>query len=175
MRLAKIGMWNIQERERLTACCTENEQDIHGPVRIKKFSEKSTLCFHSTLMLDNRTMLPIALQCLYAEQIYMDRAMRLIERVPNIVPLAARVDGVYFAARSAEATTELKSLAFDHTYGISQRSVYQIKAARTDHLPRNAQHHEYHEVVCPRLVGKWRHYHENDTIRMDNIAEHSGV
>ena len=77
-------------------------------------------------MHDNRAMLPIAIQCLYAEHIHMGRAMRLIERVPNIVPLAARVDGIYFAARNAYATTELKALASDHTYGISQRSVYQI-------------------------------------------------
>ena len=101
--------------------------------------------------------------------------MRLIERVPIIVPLAARVDGFHFAARSAEVTTELKALAFDHTYGISQRSVYQIKAANTNNLPQNAQHHEYHEVVYPRLVGDWRHYHENDTSRMDIIAERTGV
>ena len=102
MRLATIGMWNIQERERLTALRTENEQDVHGPARINKFSEKGTRCFHITLMHGNRTMLPLAIQCLFAEQIHMDRAMRLIERVPNIVPLAARVDGVYFAARGAE-------------------------------------------------------------------------
>ena len=101
MRLATIGMWNTQERERLTAFRTENEQDIHGPVRIKKFSEKSTLCFHSTPMHDNRTMLPISLQCLFAEQVHMDRAMRLVERLPHLVPLAARVDGIYVAARSA--------------------------------------------------------------------------
>ena len=90
MRLATIGMWNTQERERLTTFRTENAQDVHDPIRIKKFSEKSTSCFHSTLMHDNRAMLPIALQCLYAEQIHMDRSMRLIERLPDIVPLAAR-------------------------------------------------------------------------------------
>ena len=61
MRVATIGRWNAQERERLTAFRTENEQDVHGPIRIKKFSEKSTLCFHNTLMHDNRTMLPFAL------------------------------------------------------------------------------------------------------------------
>ena len=84
MRLAAIGLWNDQERVKLTAVRTENQEDVAGPVRLKKFSEKSTLCFHSTEMFDNRTMLPIALQTLFAEQVHMDRAAKLIERIPAI-------------------------------------------------------------------------------------------
>ena len=43
MRLAVIGMWNAQERWRVSPFRTENEQDVHGPVRLKKYSEKGTL------------------------------------------------------------------------------------------------------------------------------------
>ena len=60
----------------------------------------------------------------------MGRAMRLIERVPSVVPIATRVDGIYFAARTAAATAELNALAFGHTHSISQRNIFQIKAAR---------------------------------------------
>ena len=175
MRLAVIGMWNSQRRERLTAFRTENEQDVHGPVRMKQISEKNTLCFHSTVLYDNRTMLPTALQTLFSEQIHMDRAARLIERIPAIIPLAARVDGIYFAARSEETTNALKALAFESKYDITQRDVYQIKAARVDNLPRNAQNYEYHEIFRPVTGKEWRHYYELEHTMMDAIAEKSGV
>lgn len=176
MRLAAIGLWNAQSRVKLTAYRTDNEADVPGPVRMKKFTDKGTLCFHDTEVHDNRTMLPLALQTLFAEQVHMHRAMKLIEKVPRLVPLAARVDGIYFAG-SAEATTELKALAFDCKYALSQRSVYQLKDARIDNLPQNNQQYEYNANVYLPFIGdaEWRHYHERDTHRMDDIAQHMGV
>ena len=84
-------------------------------------------------------MRPIALQTLFAEQVHMDRAAKLIERIPAIVSLATRVDGIYCQARTQEATAALKAIAFDSKYQILQRCVYQIEAAKEDNLPTNEQ------------------------------------
>ena len=41
-------------------------------------------------------MLPLSLQCRFSECLRMEKAIRLLERVPKIIPLAARVDGIYW-------------------------------------------------------------------------------
>ena len=154
MLLATIGMWNSQERERLKAFRTENEQDVNGAVRMTRVSEFETLRFTSTQLLDNRTMLPILLQPNFAEQVHMAKAARLLDRLPCILPLAARTDGIYFAARTDAAVDELKALAFEHKYAISERYVYQFKDAKAENLPGNAQSYQYKEVYLPR-VSEW--------------------
>ena len=102
-------------------------------------------------------MLPLSLQTLFAEQVHMARAARLLDRIPCILPLAARVDGIYFAARTKDAVDEWKAVAFEHKYAISERYAYPLKDAKVENLPCNAQSYQYKEVYLSR-VSEWFNY-----------------
>ena len=53
----------------------------------------------------------------------MEKAIRLLERVPKIIPLAARVDGIYWTTCCGESRCEFDQLADEHKYIISKRKV----------------------------------------------------
>ena len=74
-------------------------------------------------------------------------------------PLAARVDGIYFAAKTQEDICEVVSLARIHKYPISNRLVYAIKDFPTC-LPVNAQSWPYKTIPTP-AIGKWLHVHDH--------------
>ena len=97
MILALFGIMTTQKRTLLRAYCTENDEDVPGRVTIQTYQESRSLEFCTTDLLDTRTMLPIALQCKFNEVLLMEKAMRTLEKIPTTIPLAARVDGIYFA------------------------------------------------------------------------------
>ena len=71
-------------------------------------------------------MLPLSRQCKFSECLRMEKAIRLLERVPKIIPLAARVDGIYWTTYCEESRRRLYQLADEHKYNISQRNVYNM-------------------------------------------------
>ena len=75
--------------------------------------------------------------------------MRIIEKLPRIVPLAARVDGIYFAANDKNALMELENAALKERYPISEKSVYQLKDCEIRNMPNNPQSWTYEEVMNP--------------------------
>ena len=91
-------------------------------------------------------MLPFSLQCWFAEALRMEKAIRLMERLPRIIPLAARVDGIYWTTECIESAIELHELAAEHRYSLSQRPVYKMKGCRMGKMPMNAQSFEYKAV-----------------------------
>ena len=93
-------------------------------------------------------MLPLALQCRFHELLLMEKATRLLEQLPRIVPLAARVDGIYFTSKDEGAITELEALASRPHYPVSERCVYQIKADAKA-LPFNLQSCNYKARTNP--------------------------
>ena len=80
----------------------------------------------------------------------MERAARLIERIPRIIPLAARVDGISFSSKHAESVTELEALASRHQYSVTERSVFKMKQADWGSLPANSQSWNYKVVAIPK-------------------------
>ena len=76
----------------------------------------------------------------------MEEAIRLMERLPRIIPLAARVDGIYWTTECLDSAIELHELAAGHRYGISQRPVYKMSECRMEKMPVNAQSFEHKKV-----------------------------
>ena len=72
-------------------------------------------------------MLPLALQCRFTEALLMEKAIRLIERIPRIMPLAARVDGIYWTTECLDSAIELHELVAEERYSMSRRPVYNMK------------------------------------------------
>ena len=107
---------------------------------------RERLFFTSTQLYSTHTMLPLALQCRFTEALRMEKAIRLMERLPRIIPLAARVDGIYWTTECPESAIDLHELAAEERYSISQRPVYQMKECRMDRMPVNAQGFQYKEV-----------------------------
>jgi hypothetical protein len=128
MILATIGIWNKQERFTYYARTTDREEDMPGPVTIKHFRPDCTIMMCQSRLHDNRTMLPVSLLCLFDEQRRMHRARQLVARVPKIVPLGCRVDGLYFVGPEA-AVQALKAICAGEQYDCIQRPVYQFKEA----------------------------------------------
>ena len=128
MILATIGIWNKQERFTYYARTTDREEDMPGPVTIKHFRPDCTIMMCQSRLHDNRTMLPVSLLCLFDEQRRMHRARQLVARVPKIVPLGCRVDGLYFVGPEA-AVQALKAICAREQYDCIQRPVYQFKEA----------------------------------------------
>ena len=60
----------------------------------------------------------------------MENAIRLFERLPKIISLAARVDGIYWTTHCEESKHKLHQLADEHKYNISQRNVYCMKRCK---------------------------------------------
>ena len=129
MILALIGLWTSQKYERLVAYQSESGEDVPGLVKAKTYSDTRTLSFNSTRILDTRTMLPLALQCKFQEVLLVEMAARILEKIPAAIPLAARVDGIYFAVRNPDQLNEVEALAAHHTYSVSQRQVFCPKNA----------------------------------------------
>ena len=76
-------------------------------------------------------------------------AIRLLERVPKIIPLAAIVDGIYWTTYCEESRHKLHQLAGEHKYNINQRHVYCMKRCKIDSLPVNEQ--SFAHKVAPLL------------------------
>ena len=83
MILATIGLWTKQERLAWHARQTSYDSDMPGPVLVTSFRpDGSTIKMCATELHDNRTMLPMALLCLFDEQRRMHRARQLVAKVP---------------------------------------------------------------------------------------------
>ena len=122
MILSLLGVWNTQQRELLNAHRTDNEDDLVGPTVARTMGQERL--FYSTTELHcTHTMLPFALQCRFTEALRMEKAIRLMERLPCIIPLAASVDGIYWATECLESAIELHEFAAGECYSISQRPV----------------------------------------------------
>ena len=125
MLLALIGRWSTQKVKTFTCYRTDTpETDVQGKLAAKTFTDlggrgNDTLAWTETEIIDTRSMLPLALQCRFHEALLMHKTMVLIEKLPRIVPLAARVDAVYFMARDEEALHELEAVASRHRYPVS--------------------------------------------------------
>ena len=119
MLLSLLGVWNTQQRELLNAFRTDNEGNVLGPTVARTMGQER-LFFTSTQLHATHTMLPFALQCRFTEALQMEKAIRLMERLPRIVPLVARVGGIYWAAGCLESTIDLHELAAGHRYNISR-------------------------------------------------------
>ena len=86
-----------------------------GPVRVTSLRPDGTLKMCATELHDNRTMLPVALLCLFDEQSRMHRARQLVAKVPQIVPLGVQVDGLFYTC-PPEADLALRRLADAEKY-----------------------------------------------------------
>ena len=80
----------------------------------------------------------------------MEKAMRLIEKIPRIVPIAARVDGIYFKADDESTMLQLEAIASRHRYPVSDRCTYQIKNAKLGGAPVNPQSWNYTRTQYPK-------------------------
>ena len=129
-----------------------------GPVVARAMGQER-LYFTSTQLHCAHTMLPLAPQCRFTEALHMEQAIRLMERLPRIVPLAARVDGIYWTTDCPESAAELHEIAAEHRYSISQRPVYKMKDCRMDKMPVNAQSFEY-KAVPLHQTAPWTHRQE---------------
>ena len=98
----------------------------------------------------------------------MEKAMQIFECIPRVIPLAARVDGIYFAAKTREDISEVATLARLHHYPISNRFVYAIKDSPTV-LPVNAQSWTYRTVPTP-AIGEWLHVHDHTFDEIDGAS-----
>ena len=155
MILSLIGIWTTQKRETFTCYRTDSpEIDAPGSVKARTFSnlgsEKSDWSSNwvTSEIVDTRSVLPLALQCKFHEALLMHKATRLIESLPRIVPLAARVDGIYYMAPDV-ASTELEALASRHKYPVSERGVFQLKDCKLSSMPVNPQAWQYCTVSIP--------------------------
>ena len=156
MILAMIGVWSTQRREQLACYRTACEEDVPGEIETMTYTDDCNLAWKTTSIIDTRSMLPLALQCRFQEALLMERAARLIERIPRIVPLAARVDGIYFSSSHADAVTELEALASRHQYSVTERPVFKMKEADWGCLPINVQSWDY-RIANFQKSAKWFH------------------
>ena len=117
-------------------------------------------------------MLPIALQCKFNEVLLMERAMRILEKIPTAIPLAARVDGIYFAYQNESTLHKVEDAADKNKYPISDRGVFQIKDEPNKEIPTNPQGWNYKKVEAP-IKGKWLHVYKEsyDGIYEEQIVE----
>ena len=76
-------------------------------------------------------MLPLALQCKFQEVLLVEMAARILEKIPAAIPLAARVDGIYFAVQNHNQLHEAEALAARNTYPVSKRQVFCSKNANS--------------------------------------------
>ena len=108
----------------------------------------------STQIHDNCTLLPIALLCLFDEQLRMHEARQLVARVPRIVPLGMHVDGLFYTGPE-EADQALQTLAKAEKYAHNSADVFQFKQAEWNDVPR-----------CSQLSGQDRPCHRPN-LRLD--------
>ena len=62
-----------------------------------------------------------------------------MEQLPRVVPLAARVDGIYYSA-DEESELQLEALASRHQYAVTKRCVYAIKHATLPQYRQTPKH-----------------------------------
>ena len=168
MILATLGIWNTQERYAYYARTTDREEDMPGPVTTKHYKEDCTIMMCQSRLHDNRTMLPVSLLCLFDEQRRMYRARQMVAKVPKIVPLGRRVDGLYFVGPE-EAVTELKAIA-DQKYDCIQRDVYQFKNATWKDVPICSQREgRGRDCFKPPVRLAWVKFEEGDTLKRANV------
>jgi len=137
MILATIGLWSKQERSKYLAKRTDCEADMPGPVAVKHYRGDETIMMCKTQVYDNKTCLPFALLPLFDEQRMMYKAMRLVAKVPAIIPLGCMVDGL-FGTGPPEAKAALMALCQEEKYPMLDTTVFHFKDAfykDLEHLP----------------------------------------
>ena len=156
MILSTIGLWTKQERLAWHAKRTSYESNLPGQVLVTSFRpDGSTIQMCATELHDNRTMLPVALLCLFDEQRRTHRARQLVAKVPQIVPLGVQVDGLFYTG-PPEADLALRKLAAAEHYEHSDASVYHFKAATWRQVPQCKQlDGANRECFKPRVRQKW--------------------
>ena len=171
MILATIGLWNRQKQYSYFARTTNCEEDMPGPVCVKHFKEDgSTVMMCRSEVFHNRTMLPVSLLCLFDEQRRMYRARQLVARVPAIVPLGCRVDGLFFVGPEA-AKEQLRRLCSEEKYPCLQTDVFQFKQAKWKEVPEREQFKRYEKCTRPSLRYKWEEL-EEDELESYLLSEH---
>ncbi len=110
-----------------------------GPVAVTTFRSDGTMIkMCSTEIHDNRTMLPVALLCLFDEQLRMHQARQLVASVPQIVPLGMHVEGLFYTGPE-EADRALQTLAKAEKYEHNSADVFQYKKAAWNDIPQCSQ------------------------------------
>ena len=145
-----------------------------GPVKVTSFHPDGTLKMCATELHDNRTMLPVALLCLFDEQRRMHRARQLVAKIPQIVPLGVQVDGLFYTG-PPEADLALRRLAEAEKYKHNKEaSVFQFKQATWRQVPQCEQR-TGHDRQCfkPRLRLGWDIAYSEQNVS-NIIAEHGG-
>lgn len=165
MILSAIGIWNKQERYTYCARTTDREEDLPGPVTIKHYKADCTIMMCQSRLHDNRTMLPVSLLCLFDEQRRMYRARQLVAKVPKIVPLGCRVDGLYYVGPE-EAVAELRSICAEEQYDCIQRPVYQFKDCKWKDVPICSQRDgRGRDCFKPPIRREWACFQEGDALK----------
>ena len=65
----------------------------------------------------------------------MEKAIRLMERLPRIIPLAARVEGIYWTTECLDSTIDPHELAAGHCYNMSRRPMHKMKECNMGKCP----------------------------------------
>ena len=144
-----------------------------GPVRVTSFRpDGTTIKMCATELHDNRTMLPVALLCLFDEQRRMHKARQLVAKVPKIVPLGVQVDGLFYIG-PREADLELRRLAEAERYEHNKAEVFQFKQAAWHQVPNCDQRSCYnHECFKPPWRLNWiLYFRERDMERYTTLNE----
>ena len=82
----------------------------------------------------------------------MEKAIQIMERLPNITPLAARVGDTYWATECLESAMDLHELAAEERRSINRRPVYKMKDCRMGKTPVIAQGYVYKPIPLHRTA-----------------------
>ena len=87
---------------------------------------------------------------------------RILEKIPAAIPLATRVDGIYFGVRGPDQLHEVEALAARNTYSVSQRPVFCLKDCKINNMPINPQQWNYRKVLGPN-TRPWQHINKDES------------
>lgn len=112
VKLALIGLWNMQESATWTQHETTHVTDVPGEVTVPHATPgQATLSYmHRQETLRHRTMLPLSLRVLFLEQLYYLRLVEICSR-PGVQLLGGRGDCVYYRTNSADTSQAIKEEA----------------------------------------------------------------
>ena len=160
MLLSLLGVWNAQQRELLTAHGTDNKDGVANSMAAKTIG-KERLFFPTHHCTARTQCCPSRFNAGSQRPSKWRRPSGSWSVCHASFPLAARVDGIYWATECLESAIELNELAAGHRYNINRRPVYTVMECRMGKMPANAQGFEHKDVPLYHTM-PWTHAEELD-------------
>ena len=159
--LSAIGLWNNTERLAWKVVRSQYVEDCPAPPKRREYVGDGLWDFkYSQLICDNKSMRGIGQIALDMEQVYVDKILRSLRRMPNVKTYGALVDCVFYTNWGFD--NPVADFVDQHTFP-SGKAMFKIKVEEAYKVPRHPLANQERSMKLEPLK-PWRKLYEDSGV-----------